>query len=172
MLLAISIHDISENWKADRIKNIFFIVTVLLIGGFGVKDIMAANYAMSQYAYKDKVQSRITGNLPAGVTVMGPPLYYLSLMDNRNSFISYMFLEERCPDFEVEIRAHKVEYIIVDDSLEYMARLWCSDSYYEDQIVKFLTEKAFRAKILDIGYPNSRTPTRMVNRAYLHRVKP
>lgn len=172
MLLAISIHDISGMWRKTWVRMLFFFGAVLIIGGFGIRDIMAGNFAMSKYDYDTSVKKPVIQALPARVTVMGPPLYYLSLLDGRNRFITYMFLEERCPDFEAEMKAHKVEYILVDDSLEYMARLWCPDRYYEDHIVKFLADRAVKEKILEIGYPSSRTPTRMVSRVSLFKINP
>lgn len=172
MVLAISIHDISGMWRNRWVRTLFFFVAVLIIGGFGIKDIMTGNFAMSRYSYDTSVKEPLIRVLPANVTVMGPPLYYLSLLDGRNRYVTYMFLEERCPDFEAEMKAHKVEYILADDSLEYMARLWCPDRYYEDQIVKFLADRAVKEKILEIGYPSSRTPTRMVSRVSLFKINP
>ena len=57
---------------------------------------------MAKYDY-NSVKEKITRSVPDNVTVIGAPLYYFAFLDGKNKFITYMFLEERCPDFESEI---------------------------------------------------------------------
>lgn len=169
MVLAISIYDISEMFRSVWVKRQILIGATIIIGGLGIMDIMMGNIEMSKYNY-NSVKEKITRNIPDNVTVMGAPLYYFAFLDGKGKFITYMFLEERCPDFKSEMRTHRVDYILIDDSLEYMTRLWCSNAYYENEIVKFLTMKTYKDKMVEIDYPNSRAPNRMLNKAYLFRV--
>lgn len=172
IILSIAVFDVSEVFSHESLKKWIFIGLITFIGAFGLVDIMRTNISMLKYDYNKAVREKIMKNVPKGATLMGTPLYYFALLENNNRFVTYLFLEERCPSFKSEIKKYGIDYILVDESMEYMASLWCSDSYYKNEIVNFIENRTYKEKVIKIEYPSSRTPDRLLHEVYFYKVKP
>lgn len=172
IIVSIAVFDVSEVFPHKLLKRWVFVGLITFIGAFGIVDIMRTNISMLKYDYNKAIKEKIVKNVPKGTTLMGTPLYYFALLENNNRFVTYLFLEERCPSFKSEIKKYGIDYILVDESMEYMASLWCSDSYYKNEIVNFIENRTYKEKVIKIEYPSSRTPDRLLHEVYFYKVKP
>lgn len=169
IILAISINDVCEMLSSIKAKRLFFAGLVIIIAISGIIDIMKLNVNMKKYNY-NSLKERISQGVTNGTTVLGSPLYYFAFSGSNNRFITYLFIEGRCPNFKSEIQRHKIDYILVDDSLERVSSNWCSYLYYQNEIIPFLKTNTTLNKIIDIEYPSSLTAKRMIDKVYLFKV--
>lgn len=167
--LSISIYDIVEMLPWRRFKMLLLYGVVLVFGGAGIIDIMKRDIDMMEYDF-NAVKKEISRSVPAGATVMGSPLYYFAFLEKSNNrFMTYLFVEEKCPDFESAIRTHKIDYIFVDDILINLTAMWCSPAY-SNKIREYLMKNTSLVSIIDVEYPNSHASNRLLRRVYLMRI--
>jgi 4-amino-4-deoxy-L-arabinose transferase-like glycosyltransferase len=152
LAVAMSVMNISDRLRSERLKKLFPLSVVIVIAFFGVWDIMANNIDMMQYDY-DAFMERVSSEIPAGSTVLGDPIYYPAFVDRDKRFVSYSFLEERCPGFSDEIKDLDIDYIIMDFSFRIFSTFWCSDRYYNEQVKDFLKKNASLVKTIKTRYP-------------------
>jgi hypothetical protein len=154
----------------ERYKRLLFLIPAGIIVVSGLTGIIARNIDMVGYNF-NKIENEIPLNIPSGATVMGSPLYYFAFLEKpQNRFITYLFVEERCPDFESTVREQGVDYILVDSIMMNLLSAWCSSSYWKNEVMKFLTTRTSFVSVIGFEYPNGLASNRFLQSVYLVRV--
>ena len=169
IVLAISINNISEMLSSERLKKLCVLALTAVIAVPGIMHIIAVNIDMMKYDH-NSIKYKVLESIPERAAVMAPPLYYFSFLGRGNRFTTYLFIEERCPNFESEIEQLEIDYILIDESMMHVTNKWCSGNYFTNEIMAFLQAKAILEKIIDIQYPNSLTNKRMIEQVYLYKL--
>ena len=168
VLFSLSIYVVGEKLSFKKFKTLFIYSIVFLYGTVGIMDIMKKNFDMMKYDF-NKVKE-ISLYLPKGATVMGSGIYYFAFREREDiRFISYLFIEEQCPDFKSAIKKYKVDFILVDEIFINLSAMWCSKEY-ANKAIEYIFKNTSPFNIVNIDYPNSHTANRILHNVYIAKV--
>lgn len=168
LALALSANLVSA--RLGRFGGALFTGLIAVFSAAGAADIAARNIEMRQYDFSE-IKREVLLNVPAGAAVMGSNMHYFSFLERPGDrFMSYLFIEERCPDFGSEVKRLGAQYVIADDILFKLAARWCSKDYLEEQVFGFLKSGAAFEKVIELEYPNGIAAGKMLRRIYIVRV--
>jgi len=165
LMTGVSISSLSELSSGRGNKGAIIVVLTMMVVIPGVWDIVKNNIHMQRYDY-DALMSKVSSHIPDGSTVLGAAIYYPAFINRDVRFIGYLFLQNRCPDFTEEMQRLDVDYIIMDATFKNIARLWCSNRYYQNQILNFLQSDATLKDIIRADYPS-----RLIHLQYVYLFK-
>jgi 4-amino-4-deoxy-L-arabinose transferase-like glycosyltransferase len=171
--LSLSITTLTE--LLPRYKKTVRMLLVIGLVGYLSSDIYVNNVSYRKYSLS-RLQDEIRAAIPEDKTLMGTSLYYFAFPDAPERFMSFLFLENRCPDFGTAIKMYKPDYIMVDSVFNYLSWMRCAkysdrNDYYEGSVKKFLDSDAKYIKTIKISYPNEFAHKRIISKAYLYKVK-
>ena len=168
LVVSVAIFDIADR-LSGKARTLFSTIMIAALAAPGTWDIMRNTVDMMKYDH-GTVMEKVARGVPPQGNVLGPPFYYPAFVDRENSFVSYLFLEGKCPDFAAEMKSLAIDYILMDTNFRVRASRWCSEEYYRKQVLGFLDSSATLVNVIEINYPNEYAYDRLISSAYLFRV--
>lgn len=170
LMCSSAFYEIHDSLKLKKILRYVPACCALVIVLLNIFDSAETNLRfMEQKKKYDRLMQVLKTTIPADAAVLGSTNYYQAFLGSE-TYSSYAFMKNSCPDFAMSVNNLNVDYIILDDILQNLSSQWCGNRYFE-LIRTFLEDRCTLVFSTYVGYPNFNARGNELREVYVFKVK-